>query len=56
MRYICEQTLSTLGLKPEIDTMLHSIGLLEFMEMETPTYECITLKFFSTQDFKLLKK
>lgn len=55
-RYICENTLSTLGLKVEIDIMFHSIRLLDFMHRETPAYEHITLKFFSTLEFKLLKK
>lgn len=31
-RYICEQALSTISLKFEIDSMFHSIGLLEFMQ------------------------
>lgn len=56
MRYICENTLSTLGLKFEIDIMFHSIRLLDFMQRETPTYERITLKYLSTLESKLLKK
>lgn len=55
-RYMCKNTLSTLRLKSEIDKMFPSIGLLEFMQREAPTYECITLEFLRTLDLKLLKK
>lgn len=54
-RYMCERTLSTLGLKSELDRMFHSIGLLDFMQREKPTYERTTLEFLSTLDFKLCK-
>lgn len=55
-RYICETTVTTLGLKLEIDRMFHSNGLLEFMQNEAPTFERITLEFLSTFDFKLKRK
>lgn len=48
--------MNDLGLKFEVDRMLHVIGLLEFMYIEAPTYECITLEFLSTLDFHLQKK
>lgn len=53
---MCEQTLTGLGLKFEVDKMFHSIGLLEFMHMEAPTYKHATLEFFSTLDFHFHRK
>lgn len=50
-RYMFEQTLNALGLKIEVDRMFHALGMLEFMSLEAPTYECITLKFLSTLEF-----
>lgn len=55
-RYMCESTLSTLGLKAEIDRMFYSIGLLDFMQTRALTNECITLEFVSNLNFKLQKK
>lgn len=55
-RYICERTLTDLGLKSEVDRMFHMIGLLEFMHFEAPTFERITLEFLSTLDFQLQRK
>lgn len=46
-------TLTDLGLISEVDRMLHVIGLLEFIHFEAPTFERITLEFFSTLDFQL---
>lgn len=44
-RYTYEQTVNALGLKIEVDGMFHALGMLEFMSLEAPTYECITLEF-----------
>lgn len=55
-RYMCEQTLSTLGLKSEVDRLFNNIGLLDFMQRDVPTYKCITIEFLSTLTFKLDKK
>lgn len=55
-RYVCENNLSTLGLKVKIDRIFHLIGLLEFMQKEAPIFECITLEFLSTLDSKLQRK
>lgn len=52
-RYMCEQTLTDLGLKFEVYRMFHSIGLLEFMYMEVSAYERTTIEFLSTLDFNL---
>ncbi|XP_050895833.1 uncharacterized protein LOC127102512 [Lathyrus oleraceus] len=46
-RYMCERTLTDLGLKSKVDRMFHVIGLLEFMHFEAPTFEHITLEFLS---------
>lgn len=54
--YVCERTLTDLGLKTEVDRMFHVIGLLEFMHFEAPTFERITLEFLSTLDFQLQRK
>ena len=50
-RYMCEHTLNALGLKIEVDRMFHVLGMLEFMSLEAPTYERITLEFLSTLEF-----
>lgn len=55
MRYLCSDTLAQLGLSEELDMMFHVLGMLELMHCETPTYERITLEFFSTIKFKLKK-
>lgn len=55
-RYMCEQTLTDLGLKYEVDRMFHVIGLLEFMNFKASTFERITLEFLSTLDFQLQRK
>lgn len=52
-RYICDNTLYNLGLKMEIHCLFHSLGMLEFMQCEAPTFERITLEFLSTGEFKL---
>lgn len=54
-RYICEHTLTDLGLKIEVDRMFHVLGMLEFMSLEAPTYEHITLEFLSTLEIQLEK-
>lgn len=51
-----EQTLHDLGLKIEIFQMFHVLGMLEFMSLEAPTYERITLEFFSTLEFHMEKR
>lgn len=51
--YMCERTLTDLGLKSEVDRIFHVIGLLEFMHFEAPTFERTTLEFLSTLDFQL---
>lgn len=53
---MCEQTLHDLGLKIEIYRMFHVLGMLEFMSLEAPTYERITLEFLSTFEFQLEKR
>jgi hypothetical protein len=53
---MCEKTLTDLGLKIEIDRMFHVLGMLEFMSLEAPTYERITLEFLSTLEFQLEKR
>lgn len=55
-RYMCENTLTALGLKIEVDWMFHVLGMLEFMSLEAPTYERITLEFLSTLEFQLEKR
>lgn len=55
-RYLCSNTLSQLVLSEEIDKMFHVLGMLEFVHCEVPTFECITLEFFSTIEFKLKKE
>ena len=52
---MCEHTLNALGLKMEIYRMFHVLGMLEFMSLEAPTNECITLEFLSTLEFQLEK-
>ena len=51
-RYLCDDTLWTLGLKTEIDRLFSTIRIIDFMRRYYPTYEQITLNFFSTLDFK----
>jgi len=53
---MCEKTLTDLGLKLEVDRMFHVLGMLEFMSLEAPTYERITLEFPSTLEFQLEKR
>lgn len=53
---MCEQTLNDLGLKIEINRMFKVLGMLEFMCLETTTYERITLEFLSTIEFQLEKR
>ena len=36
--------------------MFHVLGMLEFMSLEAPTYERITLEFLSTLEFQLEKR
>src|SRR3954467_13585408 len=55
-RYICENTMNTLGIKTEIDRLFHSVGMLEFMYMEASSYDRLTLEFLSTIEFKLERK
>src|SRR4051812_16499219 len=55
-RYICDDTLTKLGLKDEVYRMFHNIGMLPFMLFEAPTYEGLTLEFLSTVEFKLRHK
>lgn len=55
-RYMCEQTLSDLGLRYEVDRMFHVIWLLKFMHFEASIFERITLVFMSTLDFQLQRK
>ena len=52
-RYMCSQNFSQLGLSDEINRMLHVLGILEFMQHETPTFERITLEFLSSVECKL---
>ena len=53
---MCEHTLNALGLKIKVDRMFHVLGMLEFMSLEVPTYERITLEFLSTLEFQLEKR
>lgn len=53
---MCKQTLNALGLKIEVDMTFHVLGMLEFMSLEAPTYERITLEFLSTLEFQLEKR
>lgn len=53
IRYLCSDTLFQLGLSEELDRMFHVLDMLEFVHCEVPTYECITLEFLSTIEFKL---
>lgn len=53
---MCKQTLNDLGLKIKVDRMFYVLGMLEFMSLEAPTYERITLKFLSTLEFQLEKR
>lgn len=55
-RYMCQRTLTDLGLKSEVDRMFHVIGLLEFMHFEALTFGRITLEFLSTLDLQLQRK
>lgn len=55
-RYMCEHTLNALGLKIEVYWMFHVLGMLEFMSLEAPIYERITLEFLSTLEFQLEKR
>lgn len=55
-RYMCEKTLTDLGLKIEVDRMFHVLGMLVFKSLEAPTYERITLEFLSTLEFQLKKR
>ena len=50
---MCSKTLSDLGLLDEVNMMFHVIGILGFMHFEAPTFERITLEFFSSADFRL---
>lgn len=52
-RYMCNGTLQELGLQAEVHRMFHTLGMLEFMQLEAPTFARITLEFLSTIDFKL---
>lgn len=53
MRYMCNGTLQELGLQAEVHRMFHTLGMLEFMQLEAPTYARTTLEFLSTIEFKL---
>lgn len=53
---MCEHTLNALGLKIEVYRMFHILGMLEFMSLEAPTYERVTLEFLSTLEFHLEKR
>lgn len=52
-RYMCDGTLQELGLQAKIHRMFHTLGMLEFMQLEAPTCVRITLEFLSTIEFKL---
>ena len=52
-RYICNETLDNLGLRMEVHRMFHTLGMLEFMQFEAPTFERITFEFLSSLDFQL---
>lgn len=51
-RYLCSDTLFQLGMSEKLDRMFHVLGMLEFVDCETPIYERITLEFLSTIDLK----
>lgn len=55
-RYLCYDTLSQLRMSEELDRMFHVLGISEFVHCEAPTFERITLEFFSTIEFKLKKE
>lgn len=55
-RYLCSDTLAQLGMSEELDRMFHVLGMLEFFHYEAPTFERITLEFFSIVEFKLKKE
>ncbi|KAI5387188.1 hypothetical protein KIW84_073364 [Lathyrus oleraceus] len=42
-----------LGLQAEVHRMFHTLGMLEFMQLEAITFARITLEFLSTIEFKL---
>lgn len=52
-RYLCSDTIAQLGLSEELNRMFHVLGMLEFVHCKAPTFECITLEFFITIEFKL---
>lgn len=56
IRYMCEHILNALGLKIEVDRMFHVLGMLEFMSLEAPIYERITLEFLRTLEIQLEKR
>jgi hypothetical protein len=55
-RYMCDATLDELGLKEEVHRMFHTIGMLEYMQFEAPTFARITLEFLSTVEFKMRRR
>ncbi|XP_050890452.1 uncharacterized protein LOC127095861 [Lathyrus oleraceus] len=54
-RYMCNDTLQELGLQAEVHRRFHTLGMLEFMQLEGPTFVRITLEFLITIEFKLKK-
>lgn len=40
----------------ELDRMFHVLDILEFLNCEAPTFDRITMEFFSTIEFKLKKE
>lgn len=54
-RYVCDDTMSALGILDDVSQMFHNLGIFEFMHADVPTYERITLEFLSTVKFKLEK-
>jgi hypothetical protein len=50
---MCNGTLQELGLQAEIHCMFHTLGMLEFMQLEAPTFARIMLEFLSTIEFKM---
>lgn len=52
-RYMCDGTLQELGLQAEVHRMFHTLGMLESMQLEAPTFARITLEFLSSIEFKL---
>ncbi|XP_050920322.1 uncharacterized protein LOC127137959 [Lathyrus oleraceus] len=52
-KYMCNGTLQELGLEAEVHRMFHTLGMLEFMQLEALTFARITLEFLSTIEFKL---